>query len=51
MADHGHCILPDVQRPEVEAFIDKFLIGDDSADTNVEIHPYSNEKVALWMDW
>ena len=51
VADHGHCMLPDVQRPEVEAFIDKFLLGDKTANTNVEIHPYSTEKVASWMDW
>ena len=51
VADHGHCMLPDVQRPEVEAFIDKFLLGDDTSNTNVEIHPYSTEKVASWMDW
>lgn len=51
VADHGHCVLPDVQRPEVEAFIDKFLLGDNTANTNVEIHPYDDEKVASWMDW
>ena len=51
VADHGHCMLPDVQRPEVEAFIDKFLMGDKTANTIVEIHPYSEEKVASWMDW
>ncbi len=44
-------MLPDVQRPEVEAFIDKFLMGDKTANTIVEIHPYSEEKVASWMDW
>lgn len=25
---HGHCRLPDSQRPEVEAFVDKFLLSD-----------------------
>ncbi len=24
---HGHCQLPDSQRPVVEAFIDRFLLG------------------------
>lgn len=50
VAGHGHCVLPDVQRPEVEAFIDKFLLGDETAKTNIEIHPYSSEKVASWID-
>ena len=27
VADHGHCMLPEVQQPEVEAFLDKFLLG------------------------
>ena len=31
---HGHCQLPDSQRPEVEAFVDRFLLGKD-VDTNV----------------
>ena len=31
---HGHCQLPKSQYPEVEAFIDKFLLGKD-ADTDV----------------
>ena len=30
---HGHCQLPESQWPEVQAFIDKFLLGRD-ADTN-----------------
>lgn len=29
---HGHCQLPEIQFPEVQAFIDKFLLGKD-ADT------------------
>lgn len=31
---HPHCNLPESQRPEVEAFIDRFLLGKD-ADTNI----------------
>ncbi|NLZ94520.1 MAG: hypothetical protein GX921_01685, partial [Bacteroidales bacterium] len=51
VGDHDHCILPDVQRPEVEAFIDKFLLGDTSANTNVEIHPYADTDYEKWIDW
>lgn len=51
VAGHGHCRLPDSQRPEVEAFVDKFLLGDTSADTNVEIHPYADVDFSRWTKW
>lgn len=38
VAGHGHCQLPEVQYPEVEAFIDKFLLGKE-ANTVVRIAP------------
>ena len=46
---HGHCRLPDSQRPEVEAFIDRFLLGED-ADTNVTKHPFDNVEYEFWYD-
>lgn len=48
---HGHCQLPNSQRTEVEAFIDKFLLGKTNVDTNVEIHPYPNIDFARWTNW
>jgi len=48
---HGHCALPDTQRPEVEAFIDKFLLGIDHADTQVTRHPFENVPYELWTAW
>ena len=51
VAGHGHCQLPDVQRPEVEAFVDKFLLGDTTVDTNVEIHPYQDVDFLRWTAW
>ena len=51
VADHGHCMLPDVQRPEVEAFLDRFLLGDETADTKVEIHPYADTDYQKWLGW
>jgi hypothetical protein len=47
---HNHCALPAGQRPEVEAFVDKFLLGDTSANTNVTISPYSSN-LAPWITW
>ncbi len=32
---HGHCQLPDNQRPEVEAFIDRFLLGREADTSNI----------------
>jgi len=51
VAGHPHCQLPDVQRPEVEAFVNKFLLGDTEANTNVAVHPYENVDYAKWTDW
>ena len=42
---HPHCVLPEQQYPEVEAFIDKFLLGKDTDTHHVEIsqiNPSSN---------
>ncbi len=46
-----HCVLPAVQRPEVEAFVDKFLLGDTTANTNVSTHPYDYVVPSYWTDW
>jgi hypothetical protein len=48
---HSHCMLPDVQRPEVEAFVDAFLLDDETADTNVATNPYSRVDDARWYWW
>ena len=47
---HGHCQLPASQRPEVEAFVDKFLLGDQTANTKVNKHPFESVKVEHWYD-
>lgn len=42
---HPHCVLPEQQYPEVEAFIDKFLLGKEADTHHVEIsqiNPSSN---------
>lgn len=48
---HGHCQLPDEQRPEVEAFIDKFLLGDTSANTDVQVHSFESVDHEKWYEW
>jgi hypothetical protein len=47
---HLHCNLPDVQRPEVTAFIDKFMLGDNNANTNIATHSYSTN-LSPWITW
>lgn len=48
---HMHCMLPESQYPEVEAFIDKFLLGQSGIDTsNILIAPDSFQQIPL-SDW
>ncbi len=51
-AKHMHCSLPDEQRVEVEAFVDKFLLGDESANTEVRTAPmFENVDLSKWINW
>lgn len=54
VAQHGHCQLPPSQYPEVEAFLDKFLLGKTDANTLVRIAPadyLQRYDVRPWMAW
>ena len=53
VANHGHCQLPEVQFPEVEAYIDRFLVGKDNQNTKVRIAPESYKDIDLdwWIGW
>jgi hypothetical protein len=48
---HMHCALPDSEKPEVEAFVDKFLLGDTTVNTNISTNPYENVDYAAWTNW
>jgi hypothetical protein len=48
---HGHCALPTNQYPEVEAFVEKFLLGDTTANTLVMISPFNNVDYSRWTEW
>ncbi|MDX1315831.1 MAG: T9SS type A sorting domain-containing protein, partial [Eudoraea sp.] len=48
---HGHCALPESQFPEVEAFVDKFLLDSVNENTDVTIHPYENTDQGRWVEW
>lgn len=48
---HGHCQLPESQYPELEAFVDRFLLEKD-ADTDVCIAPmFENTNAEKWINW
>ncbi|HUI31177.1 MAG TPA: hypothetical protein VLX91_13275 [Candidatus Acidoferrales bacterium] len=47
---HVHCDVPQSQIPEIEAFVDKFLLGRDTVNTNISDSPYSIDLVP-WITW
>ncbi len=51
VGNHSHCMLPGEQYPEVEAFVEKFLLGNTSANTDVAIHPFDYVIPSYWTDW
>ena len=48
---HPHCMVPQSQFPEVEAFVDKFLLGDSSVNTEVTVNPFENVNYLRWIKW
>jgi len=47
---HSHCQVSNNQIPESEAFVDKFLLGNDTVNTNVADTPY-NIDLSPWIPW
>jgi hypothetical protein len=45
---HQHCRLPESQRPEVAAFVEKFLLDKKSPTTDIEQSPYAPD-LSRWM--
>lgn len=52
LGNHPHCMLPSAQYPEVEAFIDRFLLGKDANTTGINIAPMFKDSVNLdsWIE-
>lgn len=50
VGEHPHCRLLEDQRPEVEAFVDKFLLGKTEVSTTVARHPFSAVESQAWYD-
>lgn len=51
VAGHPHCQIPESQIPEIEAFVDKFLLGNQSANTNITTNPFPNVDYLRWTNW
>jgi len=49
MGGHSHCAVPNSQIPEIEAFVDKFLLGKDTT-FNVATTPYTTD-LSPWITW
>jgi hypothetical protein len=47
---HSHCQVPSSQIPEIEAFVDKFLLGNDTVNTNIATTPYTTD-LSSWITW
>jgi hypothetical protein len=47
---HAHCAVPGSQIPEIESFVDKFLLGKDSLNFYIGTTPYSID-TSPWITW
>ncbi len=47
---HNHCQLPEIQKPEVIAFVEKFLLDKKDINTNIQRSPY-NPDLSKWITW
>lgn len=50
VGEHQHCQLPDSERPEVLAFMEKFLLGNESVNTDIATTPYRTN-LSAWINW
>ena len=48
--NHGHCQIPESQKPAIVAFVDKFLL-EKNVNTNVSTAPYPEIDYRRWTNW
>ncbi len=48
---HSHCAVDNNQYKAVEAFVDRFLVGDTTVSTNYELNTYPNVDYSAWTAW
>lgn len=52
VTDHFHCALPDVQKPEIGLFLDKFLLDKDTVNTDdISTNTYPGLDYSRWYEW
>lgn len=51
VGNHPHCVVTAEQRAALEAFVDKFLLGDSTANTNITYSPWENIDYSYWTEW
>lgn len=46
----GHCAFPGGQAADVDAFVNRFLLGDERVDTNIMKDSYETD-LSRWIPW
>ncbi len=47
----GHCAFPSSQGADVNAFVQRFLLGDENVDTNIRMDRYADTDMSTWITW
>jgi hypothetical protein len=50
-AASGHCSFPSTQSADVNAFVERFLLGNESANTNIRKDTYATTDMSEWVTW
>jgi hypothetical protein len=48
---HPHCGILPSQQPEIQAFVDRFLLGDATANTDIHTNPWPDIDYGYWTEW
>lgn len=48
---HNHCATLPAESPAIAAFVNKFMLGDSTANTDVKVNPYPNLDYKRWTAW
>ncbi len=48
---HNHCATLPAEAPAIAAYVDKFMLGDATVNTDVEVNPYPTLDYSRWTAW
>lgn len=48
---HNHCATLPAEAPAIAGFVDKFMLGNSTANTDVEVNPYPTLDYGRWTAW